>query len=379
MPPPESVLVRLWRLPAASRPPPPAAARPLSPILHLWGGEDGGGAEWGSPRAGLTRPLPVPAGEEPRSPGEANPFSFKEFVRSKSRSAARGGREPGGASPQDAAGPPPPLLRRQPLPQEPFFPDPTAGETLLEEEDEEDAEWSGSYQPSAVERAHSAWAGSASPGSGPSEWSGLEEDSAAWQLDESDPLGYAAPGSGDLSLASGGEAGGEGRYQPLQPAFEALQEENARLRSEINKLHFLSESQADKVRKLERKLEENKIKEQEEAQDLEAMVQHVEKNLQLMTKRAVKAENNAVKLKQENALLQLKNYKTENEALKTAQSASLAVVKQNADIALRNLLSVITNSRSSIKQLVSGAESLQIVAELLKSIDRISEISDDGP
>lgn len=38
-----------------------------------------------------------------------------------------------------------------------------------------------------------------------------------------------------------------------------------------------------RVRKLERKLEENKIKEQEEAQDLEAMVQHVEKNLQLMT------------------------------------------------------------------------------------------------
>ncbi|NXH66324.1 SDCG3 protein, partial [Hydrobates tethys] len=110
------------------------------------------------------------------------------------------------------------------------------------------------------------------------------------------------------------------------------------------------------------------------------MVQHVEQNLQLMTKRAVKAENSATKLKQENALLQvqLKNYKTENEALRSGQSASLAVVKQNADVALQNLLTVITNSRSSIKQLVSGAESLQLVADLLKSIDRISEISEDG-
>uniref|UniRef100_A0A8C0BJL7 Endosome-associated-trafficking regulator 1 n=3 Tax=Accipitrinae TaxID=8955 RepID=A0A8C0BJL7_9AVES len=98
-----------------------------------------------------------------------------------------------------------------------------------------------------------------------------------------------------------------------------------------------------------------------------------------MTKRAVKAENNATKLKQENALLQvqLKNYKTENEALRSGQSASLAVVKQNADLALQNLLTVITNSRSSIKQLVSGAESLQLVADLLKSIDRISEVSED--
>ncbi|NXI62206.1 SDCG3 protein, partial [Anseranas semipalmata] len=159
-----------------------------------------------------------------------------------------------------------------------------------------------------------------------------------------------------------------------------LKEENASLRSKISKLQILSETQADKMRKLERKLEENKIKEEKEAQDLEAMVQHVEQNLQLMTKRAVKAENSATKLKQENALLQvqLKNYKMENEALRSGQSASLAVVKQNADTALQNLLTVITNSRSSIKQLVSGAESLQLVADLLKSIDRISEVSEDG-
>ncbi|KFU96911.1 Serologically defined colon cancer antigen 3, partial [Pterocles gutturalis] len=159
-----------------------------------------------------------------------------------------------------------------------------------------------------------------------------------------------------------------------------LKEENASLRSKINKLQILSETQADKIRKLEKKLEENKIKEEKEAQDLEAMVQHVEQNLRLMTKRAVKAENNATKLKQENALLQvqLKNYKTENEALRAGQSASLAVVKRNADVALQNLLTVITNSRSSIKQLVSGAESLQLVANLLKSIDRISEMSEDG-
>ncbi|XP_061867640.1 endosome-associated-trafficking regulator 1 isoform X2 [Colius striatus] len=105
-----------------------------------------------------------------------------------------------------------------------------------------------------------------------------------------------------------------------------------------------------RMRKLEKKLEENKIKEEKEAQDLEAMVQHVEQNLQLMTKRAVKAENSATKLKQENALLQvqLKNCQMENEALRSGQSASLAVVRQNADLALQNLLTVIASSRSSV-------------------------------
>ncbi|NXU50052.1 SDCG3 protein, partial [Turnix velox] len=130
-----------------------------------------------------------------------------------------------------------------------------------------------------------------------------------------------------------------------------LKEENASLRSRINKLQLLSETQADKMRKLERKLEENKIKEEKEAQDLEAMVQHVEQNLQLMTKRAVKAENNATKLKQENALLQveLRNCRTENESLRSGQSASLAAVKNNAELALQNLLGVLNSSRSSIK------------------------------
>uniref|UniRef100_A0A672V0V7 Endosome-associated-trafficking regulator 1 n=1 Tax=Strigops habroptila TaxID=2489341 RepID=A0A672V0V7_STRHB len=97
----------------------------------------------------------------------------------------------------------------------------------------------------------------------------------------------------------------------------------------------------------------------------------------LFQKRAVKAENSATKLKQENALLQvqLKNYKSENEALRSGQAASLATVRQNADTALQNLLTVITSSRASIRQLVSGAESLQLVADLLTSIDRISELS----
>ncbi|XP_059685035.1 endosome-associated-trafficking regulator 1 [Gavia stellata] len=279
-------------------------------------------------------------------PAEPNPFSFHEFVRSKARSDEEVGDARQAARPGPSLGP---LL----------FPDPAApGEA----EDEEE-EWSGSYQPLAVEQAHLAAAGPASPSAAPFFCEGV---------------GLA--GSEDPSVASLGAPPGPGFHSLRQPSYEELKEENASLRSKINKLQIFSETQADKLRKLERKLEENKIKEEKEAQDLEAMVQHVEQNLQLMTKRAVKAENSATKLKQENALLQvqLKNYKTENEALRSGQSASLAVVKQNADLALQNLLTVITNSRSSIRQLVSGAESLQLVADLLKSIDRISEVSEDG-
>ncbi|NXJ70475.1 SDCG3 protein, partial [Rostratula benghalensis] len=110
------------------------------------------------------------------------------------------------------------------------------------------------------------------------------------------------------------------------------------------------------------------------------MVQHVEQNLQLMTKRAVKAETNAAKLKQEKALLQvqLQNSEREKEALRRGQAVSLAAVRQKADLALQNLLTVIAHSRSSMKQLVSGAESLQLVADVLRSIDRMAEVPEDG-
>ncbi|XP_015500584.1 endosome-associated-trafficking regulator 1 [Parus major] len=244
-------------------------------------------------------PLPV-AEPLPGVPAEPNPFSFCEFVRSKSRGGTQ------------AAWPGPVV--------------PAESGDEQEEEEEEEEEWSESYQPLAVEQAHLS----------------------------------AAP------------------LPPGQPSYEQLKEENAILRNKINKLQILSETQADKMRELEKKLEENKIKEEKEAQDLEAIVQHVEQNLQLMTKRAAKAENSAAKLRQENAQLQaeLRNSRLENEALRAGQG--LAAVKQNAEVALQHLLQVTTSSQASIRQLLSGAESLQLVADLLKSIDRISEVSEDG-
>lgn len=97
-------------------------------------------------------------------------------------------------------------------------------------------------------------------------------------------------------------------------------------------------------------------------------------------KRAVKAENHVMKLKQEVNLLQaqLSNFKRENEALRSGQGASLTVVKQNTDVALQNLHVVMNSAHASIKQLVSGAETLNLVAEILKSIDRITEVKDEA-
>uniref|UniRef100_A0A8D2HJC3 Endosome-associated-trafficking regulator 1 n=1 Tax=Urocitellus parryii TaxID=9999 RepID=A0A8D2HJC3_UROPR len=98
-----------------------------------------------------------------------------------------------------------------------------------------------------------------------------------------------------------------------------------------------------------------------------------------MTKQVGKAENHVLKLKQEINLLQAQfsNFKHQNEALSSGQDASLTVVKLNSEVAFQNLCAVMNSAHASIKQLVSGVETLNFVAEILESIDRISEVKDE--
>ncbi|XP_006900695.1 PREDICTED: serologically defined colon cancer antigen 3, partial [Elephantulus edwardii] len=327
-------------------------------------------------------------------PEEANPFSFKEFLKTKnlglSKEDAPNSRVYSKETPRHALG----LEHSSPSPQatgygleypQQFFEDPTGAGDLLEEDEDS---WAGAYLPSAVEQTHPLRAATAmSPCStyvsffsSPSELVG-PESLPPWSL--SDPDSRASPASPTNSpnpdFAARGETLGDRQLRTLQISYEALKEENSKLRRKLNEVQSFSETQTEMVRTLERKLEAKMVKEERDYRDLESVVQQVEQNLELMTKRAVKAETHVLKLKQEVSLLQTQvcNFKQENEALRCGQGASLTTVRQNTDVALQNLRLVMSNARASIKQLVSGAETLNLVAEILKSIDRISEIKED--
>ncbi|XP_044309109.1 endosome-associated-trafficking regulator 1 isoform X3 [Varanus komodoensis] len=279
------------------------------------------GAEraWGAPAVGP----PSCSGEE------ANPFSFKEFVRSKNQAATtstlpgaqrtsellRELRLTSGISPQESSGFSP-LDNSSLSPQsfglsldlrEPFFPDPTVTNSLL---DDEEDDWSTTYQPLAVEEAHSTRGPSASLSStSDSLYSNRSDVSdlgsfSAWQLGGNGSQPQGPLGKGDPSSPQDGVATGDGFLPSPQLSYEELKQENSKLRSMIAHIETVSETQTARVKLLERTLEESKRKEEKEARDLEAMVQQVEENLQLMTKRAVKAESSVIKLKQENVLLQ---------------------------------------------------------------------------
>uniref|UniRef100_A0A8D1EBH1 Endosome-associated-trafficking regulator 1 n=1 Tax=Sus scrofa TaxID=9823 RepID=A0A8D1EBH1_PIG len=322
---------------------------------------------------------------------EANPFSFKEFLKTKNLGLSKedtDGRVYSKEATRHALG----LDRDSPASQtagygldyqQPFFEDPTGAGDLLDEDEDEDEGWHGAYLPSTVEQTHSSrGAASTSPCStyvsffsNPSELVG-PESLPSWT--PSDAECVAPAGSPGTDFAAHGEALGDRRLRTLQISYEALKDENSKLRRKLTEVQSFSETQTEMVRTLERQLEAKMMKEERDFHDLESAVRQVEQNLELMTKRAVKAENHVVKLKQEVSLLQaqVSNLKRENEALRAGQGASLTVVKQNTDVALQNLRVVMHNAHASIRQLVSGAETLNLVAEILKSIDRISEIKD---
>ncbi|XP_067598764.1 endosome-associated-trafficking regulator 1 isoform X1 [Pseudorca crassidens] len=248
---------------------------------------------------------------------EANPFSFKEFLKSKnlglskedtdsriySKEATRHSLGLGRSSPTSQA------MGYGLEHQQPFFEDPTGAGDLLDED--EDEGWDGAYLPSAVEQTHSSRvAASTSPCStyvsffsNPSELVGPESLPPCMLSDSDSRVSPAGSPSTDFTVH--GESLGDRHLRTLQISYEALKDENSKLRRKLTEVQSFSETQTEMVRTLERKLEAKMIKEESDYHDLESVVQQVEQNLERMTKRAVKAENHVLKLKQEISLLQV--------------------------------------------------------------------------
>ncbi|MBN3320150.1 SDCG3 protein, partial [Atractosteus spatula] len=337
---------------------------------------------------------------------ELNPFSFKEFIRSKSQSTD---------STQDAAG------KRSYNPsrkknvgnsvlveedctslksynfsldfQEPFFPDPSLISQSLEDDQDDDEDWSGSYQPSIIEEAHEFGLCSTADSTPCAPYTSVSSEHSmgggtliSWRLDNTyeEEIKQTRKGTGshhkDQDIPTG-----DNSYQSPQRSNEKavshqkLKEENVQLWKQIKELQKKSKAENERAKQLMDELHKRTVKEEKETQALESMVQSVEQNLQLMTKRAVKAENNVAKLKQEIIQLQsqLEVYRLENERLRAGESAALATMKQNARVASEYLNKAANNAETSIKQLLSGAETLSLVSQLLQSIDKMSEMQSE--
>ncbi|XP_027140204.1 endosome-associated-trafficking regulator 1 isoform X2 [Larimichthys crocea] len=162
--------------------------------------------------------------------------------------------------------------------------------------------------------------------------------------------------------------------------IQQLKEENVSLRRTIVELQRRSEVNERRVVELSEELHQRRRQEEKEAQDLESMVHSVEQNLHLMTKRAVKAESSVSKLKAELQQLQVEaeSLRLENDSLKAAESEVVMTMRHNAQMASEYLNKTASHAHSSIRQLLGEAETLRLVSQLLKSIDKISNLDPES-
>ncbi|KAL4646510.1 serologically defined colon cancer antigen 3 isoform X2 [Arapaima gigas] len=309
---------------------------------------------------------------------DPNPFSFKEFIRSKNQCLIdRGSKEEHSCHTQNAF-----VLEEQNCftvnLQEPFFSDPTPFPQSL---DNEAKEWMGSFHSSAAEfgldsSAFSRLSPTPSEGNTEQFWLDGEYTQGAHQT-------RASTGSYEADVEN---SFADFTYQNKTFKAESgsktqqkLREENVQLRKHVKELQQKSEADSCRIQHLMEELHKRRMQEEKEAQDLETMVHSVERNLQLMTKRAMKAENSVSKLKQEILQLQgqLEGYRTENEKLRVREAATLNNVKQKALLAAEHLSKAASNAETSIKQLLTGAATLNLVSQMLYSIDNISDLHEE--
>lgn len=262
--------------------------------------------------------------------------------------------------------------------QEPLYKEATVADNLTDDDDEDD--WRGRYPPSVYDKAHLFRINNMAQ-CGPYNYnsatlSGFEAFSS-WPFSDNEACnGCPAHVNPVESYIAHEQPIGDVEYVSSQLSYQELKDENSMLRRKMKRIQNFSESQTQMVRNLERKLQATVSKEEKDAQDLEALVQQAEQSLQAMTQRALKAESDVEKMKQEMSFLQaeLQCYKLENEDLRSGQSTNLGTVKQHVDVALQNLLRVTTHAHATIHQLVFGTETLTLVADILKSVGRISEL-----
>ncbi|KAJ6651674.1 hypothetical protein lerEdw1_019500 [Lerista edwardsae] len=260
---------------------------------------------------------------------------------------------------------------------DPLYKEATVADNLL---DDDYDDWRERDPPSVYDKAHMSRVTNMAQ-CGPYNYSSPNlsgmENFTSWSFSENDMcMGCPSHTKSAESYAAREEPMGDVEYVSPQLSYQELKEENCMLRRKIKRIQNFSESQTQMVRNLERTLQATMNKEEKDTQDLEALVQQAEHNLQSMTQRALKAECDIEKMKQEMSFLQaeLTCYKLENDSLRSGQSTNMGAVKRHVDVALQNLLRVTNHAHATIHQLVFGAETLTLVADLLKSVGRMSEV-----
>ncbi|CAC5415065.1 SDCCAG3 [Mytilus coruscus] len=153
-----------------------------------------------------------------------------------------------------------------------------------------------------------------------------------------------------------------------------LREENSMLRTQLEEARREAVTESQRCHKMKKDMEDLQKKEAEENTALENMVQQIEANLTITTKRAVQAETTVSKLQSDIKGLQkqVTSLRSENDLLRSGDHG-LAEIRERTKYSSEQLASAANTAEQSLKQLLQGVDQMKILAQVLSSIDKISE------
>ncbi|XP_067124380.1 endosome-associated-trafficking regulator 1-like [Centruroides vittatus] len=160
----------------------------------------------------------------------------------------------------------------------------------------------------------------------------------------------------------------------LEDEIYKLREENAFLHEQLEKARRTSDIQASKIVELQQKMITLREAEAQETAALEKMVQQVELNLKVTTERAVLAEGQAAKLKQELKSLQalFKNVMKENDKL-SCSTSDMECITEKANSLASQIKVAADNAEQPLRNLLEGVEHLRLLSRLVSSIGKVEE------
>ncbi|KAL9976471.1 hypothetical protein ACROYT_G013778 [Oculina patagonica] len=154
-----------------------------------------------------------------------------------------------------------------------------------------------------------------------------------------------------------------------------LKEENEKLRRDLQEANQARDEEKKRVVSLQRKLAKIEKREADETAALENMIHMVEKNLELTTQRALRAEATVSKLKEEVNILKTESVPiaTYNQLLDANQS-TMTAVRDKSRAAADQMNAAAKNAEQAVRQLLSGVDTLKFISQQLDSIDRITDV-----
>jgi chromosome segregation ATPase len=183
----------------------------------------------------------------------------------------------------------------------------------------------------------------------------------------------------DNPILNGLDAGLSKENETLTNDVKRLRVENETLTQQVEELKEQLTKEKQRSETLMENLKVLKKKEAEETAALENMVQMVEKNLKLTTKRAVKAESEVARLQKDLQSVTAQLTDSGRQKIEETFKSQFALIQDQSQVAAEKMVSAATKAEKSLREIFGNVEDLKMASNLMYSVAHAASVAQCRP